>query len=210
MDISELDAIDLTALMYQAGYFTIKDYNSISKRYLLGLPNKEVRSAFIKSLVQNFAAITKLKSSEECVKKLEEHRPDFLFKHIEAGFTHFAYQVFVDAKEHTYHGMLLAMLYGMGFDPLSERTTNTGRIDIVLEIPNTTYIIELKLDGSSDAALKQIHDKGYFKPYMHKGKNIVIIGANFSSKDRNISDCKGQLLSETGKTIKEIPFSKEG
>lgn len=204
MDISRLDKIDLTALMYQTGYFTIKEYNPISKRFLLGLPNEEVRNAFINSLVQNFASITKLKSSEKCVKALEEHQPDFLFKHIELGFASFAYQVFVDAKENTYQGMLLSMLYGMGFDPLSEKATNTGRIDVVLEIPNTIYIMELKLDESSEIALKQIHDKSYFKSYLHKGKKIVIIGANFSSKNRNISDWTAELLSEAGELIKKI------
>ncbi len=204
MDISRLDEIDLAALMYQTGYFTIKGYNPVSKRYHLGLPNEEVRSAFIHSLVKNFAPITNMRSSEKFVKTLEEYHPDFLFKHIESGFAGFAYQVFVDAKERTYQGMLLSMLYGMGFDPLSERTTNTGRIDVVLEVPNTTYIIELKLDGNANAALKQIYENEYFKPYTYKGKNIVIIGANFSSKNRNISDWKGELLSEAGKLIKVI------
>src|SRR5690606_31907505 len=54
MDISSLDNIDLEALMYQTGYFTIQDYNPISKRYHLGLPNEEVRTAFMNSLVKYF------------------------------------------------------------------------------------------------------------------------------------------------------------
>ena len=204
MDISRLDEIDLTALMYQTGYFTIKEYNPISKRYHLGLPNEEVRSAFINSLVQNFTPITNLRSSQETVKALEGHNPSLLFKQIEIGISSFAYQVFVDAKERTYQAILLSMLYGMGFDPLSERTTNTGRIDVVLEVPKTTYILELKLNDSAEKALKQIHEKKYFKPYTHKGKQIVIIGANFSSELRNVSDWKGELLSESGEKIKDI------
>jgi len=204
MGISHLDRVGLPALMYQTGYFTIQDYNSISRLYQLGLPNEEVRRAFVNSLVKSFAPMTNLKASEEYVTALEQHRPDFLFKQIELGLSSFAYQVFVDAKERTYQGMLLSMLYGMGFHPLSERSTNVGRIDVVLEVSNTTYIMELKLDGSSDAALKQIHDKGYWKPYAHKGKQIVIMGANFSSRDRNISDWKGELLSESGKKVKDI------
>lgn len=47
--------------------------------------------------------------------------------------------------------------------------------------------------------------KKYFKPYYtHKGKQIVIIGANFSSELRNISDWKGELLSEAGGKIKDL------
>jgi hypothetical protein len=204
MDISSFDHVDVEALMYQTGYFTIKDYNPLSKKYSIGLPNEEVRSAFINSLVQNFAPITNLRSSRESVKALEEHEPALLFNHIEIGLASFAYQVFVDAKERTYQAMLLSMLYGMGFDPLSEKGTNTGRIDVVLEVPKTTYILELKLNDSAEKALRQIHEKEYFKPYTHKGKQIVIIGANFSSELRNVSDWKGELLSESGEKIKDL------
>jgi hypothetical protein len=204
MGISHLDRIGMPALMYQTGYFTIQDYNSVSRLYQLGLPNEEVRRAFVNSLVKSFAPMAHLKASEEYVRALEQHHPDFLFKQIELGLSSFAYQIFVDAKERTYQGMLLSMLYGMGFRPLSERATNVGRIDVVLEVSNTTYIMELKLDGSSDAALQQIHDKGYWKSYAHTGKQIVIIGANFSSRDRNISDWKGELLSESGEKVKDL------
>lgn len=203
-DISRVDEIDLTALMYQTGYFTIKDYNPISGRYALGIPNEEVRRAFINSLVQNFSTIKKIESSERFVRALESLQPEELFKHIELGFSGFAYQVFAGAKECTYQGMLLSMLYGMGFDPLSERSTNVGRIDVVLDLANITYIMELKLDGSVETALQQIHDREYYKPYLYKDKQIVIIGANFSSKGRNISEWKGELLSESGENIKDI------
>lgn len=204
MNISFVNGIDLTALMYQTGYFTIKGFHSISKRYQLGLPNEEVRSAFITSLVKNFTGITQLRSSEELIKALENYEVAFLFKHLELGLSSFAYQVFVDAKERTYQGMLLAMLYGMGFDPLSERSTNRGRIDVVLEIPKTTYILELKLNDTADNALKQIYEKEYFKPYLNRGKHIVIVGANFSSELRNISDWKGAVLTESGEKVKDL------
>lgn len=57
MDINSLEEIDLKSLMYQTGYFTIKGYNSLLKRYKLGLPNEKVRTAFtafVDSLVKNF------------------------------------------------------------------------------------------------------------------------------------------------------------
>ena len=138
------------------------------------------------------------------MKSLEGYQPDVLFEQIEGEFASFAYQVFAEAKERTYQAMLLSMLYGMGFEPLSERATNTGRIDVVLDLPSVTYILELKLDSNASIALKQIHDKGYCKPYTGKEKHIVIIGANFSSKKRNIIDFEAELLSPAGKTIKKI------
>ena len=204
MGTSYIDKTSLSALMYQTGYFTIQDYSPVSGLYRLGLPNEEVRRAFVRSLIKSFAPMTDIRGSKEFVEALEKHDPALLFKHIELGLSSFAYQVFIDAKERTYQAMLLSMLYGMGFHPLSERLTNIGSIDVVLEVSNTTYIIELKLDESADVALKQIHDKGYWKPYAYKGKKIVTIGAHFSSKHRNISDWKGELLSEAGEKIKEI------
>ncbi|WP_194847396.1 ATP-binding protein [Candidatus Neptunochlamydia vexilliferae] len=204
MDISSLEHIDLKALMYQAGYFTIQDYNTVSKRYYLGLPNEEVRTAFMNSLVRHFTDNIDVRSSEKFVKALEKYEVDILFEHIKVGLASFAYQVFAGAKERTYQAMLLSMLYGMGFDPLSERSINTGRIDVVLEMAKASYILELKLDNTADAALKQIHQKEYFKPYLHKGKEVVIVGANFSSEERNVSEWKGELLSESGEVIRRL------
>ncbi|MBF5059041.1 ATP-binding protein [Candidatus Neptunochlamydia vexilliferae] len=204
MDISSLENIDLEALMYQTGYFTIKDYHPISKRYHLGIPNEEVRTAFMDSLVKHFTSTADVRSSEVFVNALEKYQVGALFDHIKVGLSSFAYQAFSGAKERTYQAMLLAMLHGMGFDPLSERSTNTGRIDVVLEMAKTKYILELKLDGCADGALKQIHRKGYFKPYINKGKDIVIVGANFSSETRNVSEWKGELLSESGEVIREL------
>jgi|JI10StandDraft_1071094.scaffolds.fasta_scaffold38511_5 hypothetical protein len=204
MDISSLQKIDLKALMYQTGYFTIQDYNPISKRYHLGLPNEEVRTAFMNSLVKHFTDNIDVRSSEKFIKALENHEVGILFEHIKIGFSSFAYQVFAGAKERTYQAILLSMLFGMGFDPLSEKATNTGRIDVLLEVPKTTYVLELKLNDRADNALKQIHEKQYFRPYLQKGKQIVIIGANFSSELKNISDWKGEVLSESGEKIKDL------
>ncbi|MCB9093238.1 MAG: AAA family ATPase [Halobacteriovoraceae bacterium] len=207
-DISSLEEIDLKALMYQTGYFTIKEYNPISNRYHLGLPNEEVRTAFMNSLVKNFTSNVDVRSSEKFVKALEKHHINVLFDQVKLGFSSFAYQVFAGAKERTYQAMLLSMLYGMGFEPLSEQPTNTGRIDVVLEMQKTTYILELKLDSNPEIALDQIRKKEYFTPYMNKGKEVAIIGANFSSEKRNISDWKGELLSESGKFLRTINHEK--
>ena len=158
--------------------------------------------------MKHFANIVEVKSSESFVQALQNHQVETLFQHLSQGFASFAYQVFADAKECTYQGMLLSMLFGMGFDPLSERATNVGRIDVVLEIQKITYILELKLDDNANAALKQIRKKEYFKPYLHKGKEIALIGANFSSETRNISSWEGEILSEEGSIIKQLSSEK--
>ncbi|MBF5058611.1 PD-(D/E)XK nuclease domain-containing protein [Candidatus Neptunochlamydia vexilliferae] len=155
-------------------------------------------------MVSHFTDNIDVRSSEKFVKSLENYQVEVLFEHIKVGLSSFAYQVFVGAKERTYQAMLLSMLYGMGFDPLSERATNKGRIDLLLEMPKATYILEMKLDGSAHRAIEQIHHKRYYQPYINKGKELVLVGANFSSEARNVSEWKGELLSESGEFIREL------
>ena len=50
--------------------------------------------------------------------------------------------------------------------------------------------MELKLDGSADAALKQIDEKGYLIPYSADGRKLVKIGVNYSSEERTITEWK--------------------
>ena len=45
---------DITPLLYQSGYLTIKDYSAFSQLYLLDLPNREVRIGLMKSLLVNY------------------------------------------------------------------------------------------------------------------------------------------------------------
>jgi hypothetical protein len=71
-------------------------------------------------------------------------------------------------------------------------------------MPQTTYVIELKLDSSPEAGLKQIISKGYDRPYQGQGKSIVRVGLSFSSEKRNIDTWQGALLDESGKLIREL------
>lgn len=203
MDISSLDQIDLKALMFQTGYLTIQGYDDLTKRYQLGFPNQEVREAFIDSLIKHFAPVD-VGISSKCEEAMKEQDPALFFEHIRVALASFPYQLFIDAKERTYHAILLGMMNGMGFAVEAERSTNIGRIDIVLRTAKTTYIFEIKLDGTAEAALQQVHQKKYFEQYLHKGKEIALIGVNFSSKTRNISEWKGEVLSETGKPVRTL------
>jgi hypothetical protein len=49
-------------------------------------------------------------------------------------------------------------------------------------------VIELKYDGSADAALKQINDKGYLIPYSAEGKRLIKVGVNYDSLKRTIRE----------------------
>ena len=83
----------------------------------------------------------------------------------------------------------------MCLDANAEEATNIGRIDISVKVrEGLYYIIELKLDESADAALKQIREKRYYEKYEKEGNVIHLLGINFSSAERNITDWKEEII----------------
>lgn len=71
-----------------------------------------------------------------------------------------------------------------------EVRTPRGCIDVVLHTPTTLYIIELKLDQSAEAAMRQIELKDYPARFALYGQPIVRVGINFYSQSKTISDWK--------------------
>ena len=69
-----------------------------------------------------------------------------------------------------------------------EECSTIGRADAVLHLQCSIYVIELKYDGSADAALQQINDKGCLIPYSAEGKRLVKVGVNYDSLKRTIGE----------------------
>ena len=76
----------------------------------------------------------------------------------------------------------------MGANIKVEEDSAIGRADAVVHMPNATFVFELKYDGSAEAAIQQIDDKGYLIPYSADGKRMFKIGINFDSNQRTITD----------------------
>lgn len=182
------------ALLFQTGYLTIKDYESESKRYKIGIPNREVENGLFPYLLNSF---TKLDSTHEDL--LIEDMKHFLnegnineFLHLLhsfiAGIPTFSGQEKITEKyiEHT----LYLIFRCLGFDIKSQVATSYSRMDLMLTTPGFYYIFELKLDGDAEKALRQIENKKYISPFIYDGRKIISVGLNFSSKTRNISEWK--------------------
>ena len=203
MSSGSITEIDIKALMFQSGYLTIESYNEKTQYYQLVFPNKEVRKAFIHSLVKHFAKLD-AKFSAEMRTLLDKHNLTVFFEKIKLRFNKFPYQTFSKAQEHTYHGLLLSLLNGMDLEVSSEISSSWGRLDLLIQMPQTSYVIELKLDSSPETGLKQIISKGYDRPYRGQGKSIVRVGLSFSSDKRNIDTWQGELLDEHGTLIRQL------
>lgn len=174
-------------LMYQAGYLTIKNYDKRFNPYNLDYPNEEVKSGFLNSLSQLFAPA--LIQGELSVYQF--------IRDIERGDTQSflnRFTTFLSGNDCEIHGdlelyfqnVMSVMLKMMGLYVKTEYHTSNGRIDIVFDTDRFVYIIELKRDQSPETALRQIDEKGYDKPFLTSGKQIIKLGINFSSATRTI------------------------
>lgn len=93
-------------------------------------------------------------------------------------------------NEKHYHALLYTLLVAFGADVRPEVATAKGKADIVLCMPETIYVIEIKLDRSAQEAIDQIDHNGYALPYLKDGREVIKLGINFKSGTRNIEEWK--------------------
>ena len=180
-------------MIYQSGYLTIKDCNIEDNTYLLDLPNEEVGNGFINTVASRyFANITQNTSwvldVTDCLRKGDTAKFEKLMTALLSSTT-YRFQRKQDQMEceryFQYTFYLIVKMLGF-YSTVAEKETSEGRIDCVVECPGYVYIIEFKLNGSAEAALKQIEDKGYAKPYAADNRKVIALGINFSSEKATI------------------------
>jgi hypothetical protein len=59
---------------------------------------------------------------------------------------------------------------------------------MVVWMPDTTYVFELKVNGTAQQALDQINSKGYALPYITEGRKVVKVGVAFDAEKRIPTD----------------------
>ena len=184
-------------LFYQSGYLTIKGYDPILSNYTLGYPNEEVKVGLMHALLPFYVVKDPVEARTAAGKMYLALRKDDIDEALEAARAFFAgipYQEGTLQDAPTSEGHFTAMLYVM-FSFLNvyvytQVRTAKGRMDILMKTDTTIYVMELKLDGTVEEALKQIDDKGYAIPYEADGRRIVKVGICFSSEERTITEWK--------------------
>ncbi|XWN34787.1 MAG: AAA family ATPase [Roseivirga sp.] len=211
MDISSLEEIDLKALMFQTGYLTIQAYQTGNEEeegaYTLDFPNREVRRAFFASLLKEFARIDPqgvTRAAKQLREDLTTYNLEAFIKTINIHLAKIPYYVSQDAKEGFYQAVFFTLLEKSGIRTQAEVPTNIGRIDLVAQLPAATVIFELKRDQTATLALDQARCKEYCMRYVQPGKELLVMGINFSSATRNIDSWQGELLDERGERVRVL------
>ena len=179
-------------VIYQSGYLTIKGYDERFQRYRLGFPNDEVETGFISYLLPMFTPTNENRSGffiENFINDIETGRPEAFMERMQSFFADGDYRVAGKMEIYFQNAMYLVFKM-MGFYTDVERATSRGRIDVTIKTSDYIYVMELKLDGTADEALRQIEDRGYAAPFTADGRKVYKIGVNFSSETRGIEEWK--------------------
>jgi hypothetical protein len=179
---------DPIPVIYQSGYLTIVGYNPTYKLFQLGIPNKEVEDGFYNYLLPNYANVSESQSEfyiANFVEDVKAGKVDDFFKRLSSLFADTPYELVKDLENH-YQNVLFIVAKLMGLYVKAEYHTSEGRIDLVLQTGDYTYVMEFKLDGTAEEALAQINDKNYALPFAVDNRKLLKVGVNFSSKTRNI------------------------
>lgn len=192
--LNSIDSVERSPvpIIYQSGYLTIKAYDEEFNTYTLGFPNDEVEEGFVNFLLPFYANVDENLSPNfigNFVRDLRlGHAADFM-RRMESLFADTDYRVVGNAELYFQNAFyLVAKMLGFYVDV--ERTVSDGRIDMVAKTKDFIYIFEFKCDQSAEAAITQIDERGYAKPYASDHRRLVKIGVNFSREKRCIDDWK--------------------
>lgn len=196
---------DPVPLLYQTGYLTIVGYSDQGV-YTLGLPNDEVRYAFLQSLMPEYVNEYGSGSGKDVFalkRHIENGNLEGIKNVFRALFASITYTAGDTLFEHYFQTVIYITLTLLGQYAHCEQHTNTGRIDCTVETGDYVYIFEFKRDDSADNALKQINDMHYADPYLADSRKLYKIGVNFDSRTRQmagwkVEDLAGCCVAEDG------------
>ena len=161
-----------------------------TKSYKLGYPNQEVKIGMLKSLAPNDLSPVSVDNNglvNEFVELVYDGDIEQAMVRLKAYLSSISNRL-SNKNERDFQTVFYLIFNLMGALVKVEEDSAIGRADAVLHLPTAIYVFELKYDGSSEEASKQIDDKGYLIPYSADGKRLYKVGVNYDSTQRTISD----------------------
>ena len=190
---------DALPILYQAGYLTIKGYDHESQIYTLSIPNQEVRIGYSEGLLPMYTGLetrsVKAGFALKFWRALKKGDADEAMQEMKAYMAGLPYvegfkQKLAEAaaKEGFYEYTMYLIFSMLNVYVKTQVRCAGGRTDMVVWMPDTTYVFEMKVNGTAQEALAQIDSKGYALPYQSEGKRVVKVGVSFDAETRIPTD----------------------
>ena len=182
-------------LLYQSGYLTIKDYDREAEIYTLAFPNQEVRIGYVNGLVPVYTGLNNYEVQAGFALKfwraLKQGDVDLAMREMQAYLAGIPYvegfkQKLAEAAtaEGFYEYTMYLIFSMLNFYVRTQVKCAGGRTDMVVWMPGTVYVFELKVNGTAHDALAQINSRGYAIPYQCADQHVVKVGVQFDAATR--------------------------
>jgi len=213
-DITSLDRLESSAtsfdkpteamtnalpLLYQSGYLTIKDYDREAEIYTLAIPNQEVQVGYTEGLLPTYLGLetddVQMGFALKFWRALKKDDLELALQEMHAYLAGLPYVEGFKKKleemanvegfyEYTFY-LIFSML---NVYARTQVKCHGGRIDMVVLMPTTTYVFELKMHETAQKALEQIDTKGYALPYDTEGRRVIKCGLHFDLDSRTLDE----------------------
>ena len=175
---------DEVSLFFQTGYLTIKDYDRSTRSYRLGYPNREVEMGILSNILGMYVPERRdaMLNVDEMRVSLEMGNPEQFIAELRAYLSGIPSKLRarVGEYENYYHTVFYCILSLIGLDIDVEYNTSEGFIDSVVKTRDYIYVIELKLNGTAEDAMRQIEEKHYASPFATDARRLYRLGLGFS------------------------------
>ena len=186
-------------LLYQSGYLTIKGYDRLSQLYTLSIPNQEVRIGFTEGLLPAYIGLDGAEVQTGFALKfwlaLRQNDLDTAMQEMKAFLAGVPYvegfkEKLKDVKNYEgFYEYTFWLIFNMlNVYARTQVKCADGRIDFVVRMPDTTYVFELKVNGTAQEALDQINSRNYALPYQTEGRNVVKVGVAFERETMTVGE----------------------
>lgn len=179
----------IVPLLYQSGYFTIKDYNKLAELYTLDIPNGEIRIGLMRSLLPGYLAHNTLKGNTTIARMYLAIAgeiwtgPCVFFRN-----SFLLLRIVITRIMRTLPAIVLHHLLPVRDVCRCGGAYPKGRVDVVMRVAGKLYVIELKLGRSAEAAMAQINLKQYPERFSLSGLQVVKVGINFDVEKHTLGD----------------------
>jgi hypothetical protein len=210
------DRANIIPLLYQTGYLTIKACNASKTKYVLGMPNSEVRTGLLRNLAPLYTQAnpdkmfnSAIDASEALLEGDIDHAMEILRSVLKSipyrNNEEKVYGDVLDTERH-FHDLFHVFFKMLCEQVNSEVRNSTGATDVVITTPKYVYVVEIKIDAKVEVALSQIDEKGYAVPYMAGEQAVYKVGVVFSTKEKTLSEWK--VVELKGETATSKPTTR--
>ncbi len=151
---------DALPLLYQSGYLTIKDFDREGEVYTLSIPNQEVRIGYVKGLLPVYTGLddadVQMGFALKFWRALKNGDIELAMQEMKAylagipyveGFKQKLQEV---ANAEGFYEYTMYLIFSMlNVYVRTQVKVAGGRADMVVWMPDTTYVFELKVNGTA-------------------------------------------------------------